>query len=408
MAHISWLVPSLIKGSGGHRTILSYAHALQLAGHQCRIYLETPPPVGVSGTAYIQQLFGYIFLDVRVGWQSLKPADAYVATIWYSADVVARLDFECKRFYLVQDWEALFNPVGDTYIFAENSYLLGLHHITVGSWLAHELRQRFDGQASVVPFGVDTQVYCRLGNDAATKPASVCMIYQPDKPRRCAQLGVEALRLLKLAMPEVQLHLYGSEQKLDPALSLDHLHHGLISLSDCNQLYNSCTVGLCMSASNPSRIPFEMLAAGLPVVELWRTNNLYDLPDQAVLLSEQTPTALAGSLLQLLQNPRRRAEMSDAGVALMRDRDQQSEGRAFVAAVEAVLLQRPALAIQQLQLSYRQHPQTSYPPELRRAQRSVFTALPRRARLLRKLPAWLQPMAKYLAVKFKRLCHPFR
>jgi hypothetical protein len=101
--------------------------------------------------------------------------------------------------------------------------------------------------------------------------------------------------------------------------------------------------------------------------------------------------------------------MSAAGVALMRDRDQHSEGRAFVAALESVLFQqRPSLSFQHQQLTYHKHPHTSYPPELMSAQRSVFTALPRRTRLLRKLPTRLQPIAKDLAVKLQQLFQSFR
>lgn len=404
MAHIAWLVPSLISGSGGHRTILMYARALEDAGHQCCIYLEAPPPLGVSAPAYIQQLFGYRFSSVVVGWHAPKPADAYVATIWYSADIVAKLPFDCHRFYLVQDWEALFNPVGDTYIFAENSYLLGLHHITVGSWLASELRNRFGVPAQIVPFGADSKIYRRLpvSDNASNKPA-VCFIYQPDKPRRCAQLGLEALRLLKLAVPDVQLHFYGSEHKPVSGYDIDYIHHGLLNLEDCNKLYNSCQVGLCLSASNPSRIPFEMMAAGLPVVELWRTNNLYDLPDEAVLLSEQTPTAIAGSLIQLLQNPDTLRRMSDAGTAYMRNRDQAREGIAFAAAIESTLKQVACTTKSNFSLAYQQPAQQQYPSELNTLQMPVLQALPRRSRLLRKLPARLQPIAKRLALKLKQI-----
>lgn len=58
----------------------------------------------------------------------------------------------------------------------------------------------------------------------------------------------------------------------------------IIPIKECNELYNKCKVGICMSASNPSRIPFEMMSAGLPVVELYKENNIYDLPDEGVLL----------------------------------------------------------------------------------------------------------------------------
>ena len=57
-----------------------------------------------------------------------------------------------------------------------------------------------------------------------------------------------------------------------------------------------------MSASNPSRIPFEMMASGLPVVELYRENNLYDFPNDGCLLADSTPEAIANALLTILDD----------------------------------------------------------------------------------------------------------
>ena len=110
-----------------------------------------------------------------------------------------------------------------------------------------------------------------------------------------------------------------------------------MSLEECNALYNECSVGLCLSSSNPSRIPFEMMASGLPVVELWRDNNLYDVPDKAVSLSEQTPESIAENVLRLLDDPAARETMSQAGVAFMRNRSLASETGKVVSIIEDLI-----------------------------------------------------------------------
>ena len=74
-----------------------------------------------------------------------------------------------------------------------------------------------------------------------------------------------------------------------------------------------------MSASNPSRIPFEMMAAGLPVVELYRDNNLYDFPSDGVLLADSTPEALATALLKIINDKNLQKEMSIAGNKYMKN-----------------------------------------------------------------------------------------
>ena len=63
-----------------------------------------------------------------------------------------------------------------------------------------------------------------------------------------------------------------------------------------------------MSASNPSRIPFEMMAAGLPVVELYKENNIYDMPDEGVLLARPTPEAIASAIIHLVDSEERKKQ----------------------------------------------------------------------------------------------------
>lgn len=321
MSTVAWLVPSLIEGSGGHRTILQNAEFLAKHDNQTTLYLENSSSLhpGESGSDAIFRLFGYRFHDVRVGWHEISPVSAIFATIWYSARVVRDLSFPCRKLYFVQDWEACFNPMGDTYLFAENSYRYGLTPITIGRWLPFELKSRFNVDALHFDFCADRSIYRPIPN--ASREKSIAFIYQPEKPRRGAQIGLEALGIVKFHMPEVKIYLYGSRAVGN--IWFDHDNLGLLPLDECNALYNRVSVGLCISSSNPSRIPFEMMAAGLPVVELHRSNTLYDLPQEACLLCDQTPESIAEGLITLLNEPDRVQRMSSAAQAFMRNRDLQ-------------------------------------------------------------------------------------
>jgi hypothetical protein len=147
---------------------------------------------------------------------------------------------------------------------------------------------------------------------------AVCFIYQPEKPRRCAGLGIEALGIVKHFMPDVTVYLYGSRSA--GRVWFEHENLGILSLEACNRLYNRCRVGLCISTTNPSRIPFEMMAAGLPVVEVYRDNTLYDFPEEAVALCEPTPESLAQGLMRLLSDTQQTESMSRHGSDFMRHR----------------------------------------------------------------------------------------
>jgi O-antigen biosynthesis protein len=335
MANIAWFIPRLIEGSGGHRTMLEHARALEGCGHQCHLYLEGTHSDPTHGARLIEEMFGYRFSRVSFGWDDVPPSDVAIATIWYSAAVVRNLPFPCARLYFVQDYEAYFNPMGDAFLLAENSYLYGLIPITIGRWLTHELGSRFNVAAYHFDFGANLGIYRPLAD--TRRELAVCFIYQPDKPRRCSRIGLEALGIVKHRRPEVKIYLYGSSPRESGKIWFEHEHLGLLPLADCNRLYNRCAVGLCLSSSNPSRIPFEMMAAGLPVVELWRENTLYDFPSDAMVLSHQTPECLAESILRLLSSPEQCRAMGAAGTMFMARRPLAVETEQFCQAVADVL-----------------------------------------------------------------------
>ncbi len=131
--------------------------------------------------------------------------------------------------------------------------------------------------------------------------------------------------------------MYGSTPPLPGDIPFDYQHLGLLGLQECNRLYNRCEVGLCLSASNPSRIPFEMMAAGLPVVEFWRENNFYDFHDDSIMLSLPTPESLALAMMQLLNDAEQRRTMSGAAVQFMQSRPLTHESQQFITATNHIL-----------------------------------------------------------------------
>lgn len=226
MANIAWFIPQLIEGSGGHRTMLQHAAYLEKMGHTCTIYLEDKSGK-TSGAEVIHKLFGLKFKDVIYDWNNAQPCDAAVATIWYSAPFVAALPFDCKRLYFVQDFEAYFNPVGDAYLMAENSYCYGLKPITIGRWLRYKLQNDFAVESYHFEFGANHNIYKRV--PTIQKEKAVCFIYQPDKPRRCSRIGIEALGIVKHCMPDVKIYLYGSS--INDNLWFEHENLGKVRTS---------------------------------------------------------------------------------------------------------------------------------------------------------------------------------
>lgn len=333
---IAWLVPYPIKGSGGHRTIFSHIRNLVGRGHECHVYIGEDHLQEMEEEVLretVECFFGPCPAQIHRGYHVEGCFDLAMATAWWTAEIVARKVTARHKLYFVQDFEPWFNPMGDLYLKAENSYQQELTPLTIGRWLSHFLCDSYGSKANFFEFTADNTVYFSL--DSVVKEQAVCFIYQPEKPRRCSEIGRETLAIVKYYCPDVTLYTYGSNET--PGFGFDHTHLGVLSLEECNLLYNRCAVGLCLSSSNPSRVPFEMMAAGLPAVDFYGDNTIYDLPEGGVLLAERNPSSLAGAIIKILQSPDLQKEMGQYGYNYMQDRDAGLEFEQCAIRIENIL-----------------------------------------------------------------------
>lgn len=355
----AWLVPQPLRGSGGHRTIFQNVAALAAAGYDCHVYLETAAPGSelayadaASGRRVVEQLFGPVAATFHLGFELDRDVDIAFATAWFTAEPLRRQTRARRRAYFVQDYEAAFFPMGDTYLEAEGTFRYGFRGTSIGRWLVHRLGRDFGMAVEPFDFCADRAVYRPL--EGMHRDLSVCFVYQPEKPRRCTRLGAEALAIVKAEMPEVRIVFYGNDRRPRVPYEVEHL--GLLSVEGCSSLYNRSAVGLCISTTNPSRVPFEMMAAGLPVVDVHRENNLFDHSDEATLLAEPTPESLAHAILGLLRDADEREARSRAGLEFMADRDLPQGFAQFVAAVDRLFDEGPPTEPRPVEPSYRRGP----------------------------------------------------
>lgn len=336
MKHAAWFIPSFIGGSGGYRTIFQHINYMS-SEYQCDVYVYDSGDYRSEEEikAREEKLYGKCRCRFILGHKipSGKSYDVLVATSWLTADIVHHYPGGGKKLYFVQDYEPLFYPAGDTYLRAAGTYELGFSHITIGRWLTHRLKENHGADAAYFDFGADKAIYCY--DERIRRENAVCFIYQPDKPRRGAGLGLDALALVKKMRPEVKIYLYGSFHKKYPVFEYTDL--GLLSPAQCAKLYNKCQVGLCISASNPSRIPFEMMACGLSVVDIHAENNLYDYPNNVIVLAKCRAEALAQAVVDLLDDASRRNQIRDNALRFMEDRDICREALRFTELVNLLV-----------------------------------------------------------------------
>ena len=146
--------------------------------------------------------------------------------------------------------------------------------------------------------------------------------------RRAVPLGLLALAELHRRRPAATIALFGESRRIAAGFPAEDL--GVLEPAALARAYAEATVGVVLSMTNPSLIGPEMLACGLPVVELdaeaMRAGFGAEGP---LLLAPLDPLAIAEAIERLLDDRGERERRARQGIELAR-------GRTWSAAAEAV------------------------------------------------------------------------
>jgi O-antigen biosynthesis protein len=290
---VGWICTPPAPGSGGHTTLFRMVEAVEAAGHTCVLYLYDRFAGDLARhEQVIRACWPTMRAEVRSVAGGLAPLDAYVASAWPTAHVLAaRADLPTRRLYFIQDFEPFFYPQGSEYTLAEDTYRFGFRAITVGTMIAELLADLFGVPAAVADFGCDTSVY-RLSNVDGER-TGVVFYARRDVARRGFMLGVLALREFHRRHPDYDIHLFGDASARVP---FPAVNHGRLSPSRLADLYNRCAAGIAMSFTNVSLVPEEMLACGAVPVVVDSRYARAGLANPYVRWALPTPGALAEAL----------------------------------------------------------------------------------------------------------------
>src|SRR5262249_36602574 len=151
----------------------------------CTLYLDGGGRFSDSEelARFVRDAFIDTGATVRLGFDELANCDVLIATHWSTVSVVQASEGARRKVYFVQDFEPHFYPMSAEWLQAEETYRQGLRCITIGRWLTHLLRHRYDADADYIDFAVDTSTYYRRALPES-EPPIVCALAQPEKPRR--------------------------------------------------------------------------------------------------------------------------------------------------------------------------------------------------------------------------------
>jgi glycosyltransferase involved in cell wall biosynthesis/GT2 family glycosyltransferase len=313
---LALVIPPFTRGSGGHNTLFQIFSRLEQRGHACSVWLadyqghmrDVWPAVLRHD---INEFFARFDGPVYKGFDDWQGADVAIATGWQTVHAILGLD-QCRaRAYVVNDHEPEFYATSTERVLAEDTYRHGLHCIAASPWLRDLLRERYGADADAFQLGVDGSTYRPL--ELKRRTDTVVYYARHSTPRRAVPIGMMALAELHRRMPEARIVLFGTEKPLHAAFPYEHL--GVLSTPQLARLYSESTVGLCLSLTNFSLMPKEMLACGLPCVELEGVSaeSIFG-QDGPLELAPLDPVAIAQALERLLLDREHWQERSRAGV----------------------------------------------------------------------------------------------
>lgn len=313
---IHWVIPDLSRGSGGHMTIIRMVRFLETFGHRCKIWIEQPG-FHVDGDAAYQTIvkfFQCVEAEVALVDDEFFAAtgDAVIATGWSTAYLAQQASGFKAKYYFVQDHEPEFYPTGSEYLMARRTYDFDLACICASPWLEQIMQQRYGRWARHFYLAYDHDQYhicdaaahlARFAPLPDDQPRKIAVYARDHTARRCVSLILMALQILGQQRQDFEVHFFGVEALPFSKTNFGAVNHGVLESHQLEELYNSCHIGVCFSGTNYSLVPQEMMACGLPLLELDTDSTRAIFPDEVVSFGGPLPEQIAAQLGRMLDNP---------------------------------------------------------------------------------------------------------
>ena len=323
---IHWVIPNFTRGLGGHMTIFRTIDYLERCGHDCTIWVHSeikgdkPSRLSSLHKRVIDQCFiklktdqVYMLGNTNEDLERVS-GDVVIATDRMSAYPVLGMRKFTKRFYFVQDYEPFFFAKGASTVLTEQTYAENHKFacICASPWLKNMMIEQGNTAISF-PLAVDSNIYYQSESIKRSKNA-IAFYVRRSTPRRLYQIGLLALRALFDLGDSFEIITFGENDLPDLGIPVKITHAGILNAESLSKLYQTCTAGLVLSGTNYSLVPNEMMACGLPVVDIDATHTRLSYTPNTAVLAQPNPEALAAALSQLLNDDLLREQVTSAGL----------------------------------------------------------------------------------------------
>ncbi len=346
--HVACVIPPFSRGSGGHNSILQIMSRLERRGQTVTYWIDDQFGLMDGDRAArirrdMREWFAPIEGPVYKGFDDWYGADVAVATGWQTAHHVMMLPACRGRAYLIHDHESEFYATSVESRFAEATYTLDMHAICASPWLEQMVRDRYGRTTSTFDFGVDHAAY--FPRPVPRRRDTIALYGRDVTARRAVPLALMALAELRERGLPIRVVAFGNPEEIHSPVDYEHM--GILSPEQLAWIFSEATVGLVLSLTNYSLIPQEMMACGLPCVDLAGVSAEGVFGSNGpVSLSPSNPVALADVVERLLVDQEEAQRRSRDGLAFVRHRTWDNAAEQVMGALRQTLIkQHPALNI---------------------------------------------------------------
>jgi glycosyltransferase involved in cell wall biosynthesis len=198
------------------------------------------------------------------------------------------------------------------------------------------LAERYGIETRWFELGTDLDAYPFNGADGR-EPGLIALYARRETPRRAVDLALAGVANVFERRPGVRLTLFGSAVVGQSPIPCRDL--GVAPPAELADLYRRASVGLAFSLTNHSLVAQEMMASGLPMVELRGENvpEVFGRSGELVVLADRDAESIAAAIEQVLDDREAAAAMARRAQSFAEQRTWSAAGERFEEALREFL-----------------------------------------------------------------------
>lgn len=296
---ITYLLPG-IHLCGGIKIVFSQVNGLIEKGHHVQVLSPVKNQDWFPLKTKIKKVKDF---------KSIPASDVVVATYNPTAFAAARIK-EGIPFYLVQGYETPFETSPLLQKRTEASYLLPLNIISVSTYLKELLFDRFRRRAQVVPNGISLErPYFK-----STEQLRILMTYS-SLPSKAPEVGLAALREVKSKYPEVEILLFGQQDRPQADFSFTYIKDP--PQDKLLEIYGQSHIFLSSSKQEGFSLPvLEAMASKCAVVttDSGGVREMAKDEETVLMVKPGDFKGLASKVIELIENREKRERVAVSGL----------------------------------------------------------------------------------------------